>query len=59
MRKTGLKMEARSKEESIALASLNSPLIVLTLTNVFTLMDSAVVAIAATGAPNWPQPVNT
>jgi hypothetical protein len=58
MRKTELKMEARSKEESIVLASLNSPLIVLTLTNVFTLMDSAVVAIAATGAPSWPQLVN-
>lgn len=52
-------MEARLKEESTALESLNSPQIVLTLTNVTTLTDSAVVAIAAMGVPSWPLPVNT
>jgi len=59
MRKIELKMEARSKEESTALESLNSPRTVHTLTNVSTLTDFVVVAIAAMGVPNWPLPVNT
>ena len=59
MRKIELKMAARSKEESTALESLNSPLTVHTPTNVSTLTDSAVVAIAALGAQSWPPPVNT